>query len=82
VKDNCQKRLVDLYTSVVFDEAQLPELGHEHIHARTRRADHFRQGLLRNFLKYLLGLAFLAITSKQKQCSGQSLLRRIEELID
>jgi hypothetical protein len=63
VQDDRQKRLVDLDPAVVFDEAQLPELVHEHIDPRARRADHFCQHLLRDFVKYALGSVFLTVAS-------------------
>jgi hypothetical protein len=42
VQDYREKRVVDFDFAVIFNEAQLPELVHEHIHARARRTDHFR----------------------------------------
>jgi hypothetical protein len=37
-----EKRVVDLDFAVVLDEAQFPELVHEHIHPRAGCSDHFR----------------------------------------
>ena len=82
VQNDSQKGLVDLDFAVVLDEAQLPELVHEHIDPRTRCADDFRQHLLRYLLKYPLWLVFLAIASEEQKGTRQSLLRRVEELID
>ncbi len=82
VQDNREQRLVNFDFPVVFDKAHLPELVHEQIHPSAGCADHFRQHFLRDFLNYCLGLVFSSIASEQQQSAGQSLLSRVEELID
>jgi len=49
VKDNAQKRRVDVKPSVVLDEPQFSELVHKKIHAGARCANHFGQHFLRYF---------------------------------
>src|SRR5579864_2835717 len=51
VEDNIQERVIDVNPAVVPDKAQLLELVHEQIDARSSSANHFRQRLLRNFGK-------------------------------
>jgi hypothetical protein len=43
---DAEERIVDLQAPVVLDEAQLPELVHEEVHARARGPNHLGQGLL------------------------------------
>jgi hypothetical protein len=54
---------VDLNPAVVINEAQLPELIHEHVDPGARCPHHFRQRLLGNFRKHLLRLVLLAIVT-------------------
>jgi hypothetical protein len=42
VQDYCEKRVIHFNFDVIFDEAQLPELVHEHFYPRARRTDHSR----------------------------------------
>ncbi len=42
VQDDAQERSIDLNSSVVLDETQLPELVHEQIDPRARGANHLR----------------------------------------
>jgi hypothetical protein len=51
VKDHVQQGIVNLKGSVVLDEPELAELVHEEAHARSRRANYFRERLLTN-LRY------------------------------
>jgi hypothetical protein len=81
VQDDRQKGFVDFDLAVVFDEAQPPEFGHEQIYPGAGGADHFRQRFLGYLLQYSLGL-LPSIASKQEKGAGQSLLGRVEELID
>ena len=53
--------------AVVINKTQFPEFVHEKTHARSRRADHLRQGLLADFRYDWLRPTFLAkIRQKQK----------------
>src|SRR4029077_17342175 len=47
VQHDTQERRCDLKAAVVLDETQFPELVHEKIDPRARRADHLRQRFLR-----------------------------------
>jgi hypothetical protein len=68
---------------VVFDEAQFSKFVHEEIHARAGSADYFRQSLLGNSWQFVVQLVLHpSITSEHEQRSGETLLGRIEELID
>ena len=68
--------------AVVLDETELVELDHEGAHARPGGADHLRERLLA-FLRYdPLWPSLLAEVRHQEERSCQTLLARIEELID
>jgi hypothetical protein len=82
VHDDGQEGLIDLEAAVVFDEPELLELVHEEVHARARRADHFRERLLRDPRQHAMGLVGLAVPREQQQRAGQPLLAGIEQLID
>src|SRR5689334_12758425 len=69
-------------SAIVTNEAQFPELGHEKIDALPRRANHFRQHLLRYLGKHLLRLGFLAVASKQQKSPSQPFLAGVKELVD
>ena len=60
VHDDRQEGMLDLEDAVVFDETQLLELVHKEVHARARRADHLRKGLLGNLVHDGFGSAFLS----------------------
>src|ERR1051325_6760670 len=67
VQDHVQQRVSDFQFSVVFDIAQFAELVHEKAHARSCRADHFREGFLTKLPDDRLSRGFLAeIRQKQK----------------
>ncbi len=83
VHDDGQEGMIDLEAAAaVLDEAQLLELVHEEADARSRRADHFRERLLRDPRKHELFLIRPAVTRQQQQRAGQPLLAGIEQLID
>ena len=67
---------------VVIDEAELPELVHEVIDARPRRADHLRQVFLVDPGNDGLGLALPAEARQQQKNPGQPLFAGVEELVD
>src|SRR6266566_1414052 len=68
--------------AVIIDQAHFSEPIHEKAHARSRRADHFREGFLADLRNNRLGLTFLAILREDEKKSSQALLAGIEELID
>ena len=82
VQDNAEKGLFDFDFAVVFDEAELPELVHEHIHSSPGRTDHFRESFLAKLADDRLRRAFLAEICKEKKEAGEALFARIEELVD
>ena len=82
VHDDGQEGMIDLEATVVFDEPELLELVHEEIDARTGRADHFRERLLRDPRQDALLLIGLAVTRQQQQRAGEALLAGIEQLVD
>src|SRR5439155_14194704 len=82
VQHDTQERVVNLEAVVVVDEAELPELVHEEIHARSRRPDHFREDLLRDFWQHASRALRLAKTRQQEQRAGQPFFAGIEQLID
>jgi hypothetical protein len=49
VQNNIQQGAVDFDVAVVVNQAQSSKLVHEKAHARSRRADHFRERLLADF---------------------------------
>jgi hypothetical protein len=65
VQDDSQEGIVDLKRAIVTNEAQFPEFIHEKIDPRARRADHFRQHLLRYFWEQSLRVFLLAVSRKQ-----------------
>ncbi len=82
MQDNTQEGIVDLDLAVVSNEAQFPELVHEQIDSRPRRANHLRQHFLRYFGKHPLRLARRAIAREQQQSASQPFLGGVEELVD
>jgi hypothetical protein len=73
---------VDFHRSVVTDKAQFPEFVHEVADAGSCRSDHLGQRLLADLRDERLGSACLAEIRQEKKSPRQTLLARIEELID
>ena len=69
---------MDFQFTVVFDETQFAEFVHEKAHARSRRADHFRQRFLTDLSHDRLRSRFLAEICKEKEKSGKAPFARIE----
>ena len=68
VQYDVQQRITDFQFSIVFNIAQFAELVHEKADARSRRADHFREGFLTKFPDDRLSRGFFAeIRQKQKE---------------
>jgi hypothetical protein len=67
VQNHVQQGIMDLQFSVVFDKTQFAEFVHEKAHARSRRADHLRQGFLTEISHDRLRPAFLAEICKEKE---------------
>ena len=82
MQDDGQQRLIYLDFAVVLDEAQFSEFIHKKIHARTRGADHARQGLLGNFREDAFWLLLFAVAREEQQCAGEAFLTGVEELVD
>jgi hypothetical protein len=55
---------------------------HEKIDARSRRADHFGERVLRNLRDHLPRLLLLAVPCQQQQRPRQPLFAGVEQLID
>ena len=64
------------------DKAQLPELGHEEMDARTGGADHLRHCLLADWRDGRLGLPRFPKVGQEQKSARQALFARIEKLID
>ena len=73
---------MDLDVPVVLDEAQPPELVHEHIDPGSGCPDHRGQHFLGDLGQDPVRRARLAVTSEQQQRPGQPLLAGVEELVD
>src|ERR1700737_1613723 len=73
---------MDLELSVVLDKTQFAEFVHEKAHARSGRADHFRQRFLTEISHDRLRPAFLAEIRKQKEKPRMALFARIKQLVD
>jgi hypothetical protein len=59
VQNYREKGLVDLDLAIVFDEAQLPELGHKQIHAGSSCTDQFCDRFLRILLSSVSTIAYM-----------------------
>src|ERR1700730_2763905 len=73
---------MDFQVAVVIDQAHFSEPIHEKAHARSRRADHFREDFLADLRNNRLGLTFLAILREDEKKPSQALLAGIKQLID
>jgi hypothetical protein len=60
VENHVQQGTVDFDAAVVVNKTQFTKFVHEKTHARSRRADHFRQCLLADFRYDWLRPTFLA----------------------
>src|ERR1700692_525172 len=81
VKDDIEKRTVNLQSAVIVDETKFPEFIHENIDATARRPHQFGQRFLRYFANDGFRLAFFSITSKQEKSTRQSFLAGIKKLV-
>jgi hypothetical protein len=77
-----QQRTTNLYFPVVFYKALFAKFVHEEAHARTGRADHFRECFLAENDRNRLSAAFLAEIRKQQQKTSKPPFAGIEKLID
>ena len=82
MQDDAQEAAVDGEPAVVVDEAKLFELVHEMTDARPGGANHLRQTLLIDPGEDGFGTAFLAKMREEQENSGQSLLARVEKLVN
>ena len=83
VQDQGEKATMDRQpAAVVVDKAKLPELIHEMTDPRASCADHLCQAFLIDSGNYSFGSGFLAKMSKQQKNPSQTLLARVEKLID
>src|SRR5689334_23088002 len=81
-QDDREQRAVDLQSTVVVDEAQLPEPVHEVTDAGPRGAHHRGESLLAHLRNDGLRPRVLAEVRQQQKSPRQSLFARIEELVD
>ena len=84
VQDHAEEATVNRQPVViaVIDKAQFPEPIHEMIDPRSGCADHLCQAILTDSGEYRFGSAFLAKMSKQQENPSQTLLARVEKLVD
>ena len=83
MKNHSQERATNLKATVVVYEAQFPELVHEGVNPRARRAYHLSQCFLTDLWNFgSFAYAVFAEASKQQENAGQSLLAGIEKLIN
>src|SRR5260370_9873732 len=66
VQDDGEQRVVDLEPLLVVDEPQSLKFHHEEIDPRARRADHFRQRLLRDLRDGPHGRVLLSVPRDQQ----------------
>ena len=84
VKDHAEEATVDRQPVViaVIDKAMFPEPVHEMTDPGPGRADHLCQAILTDSGDYGFSLAILAKMRKQQENSSQTLLARVEKLVD
>ena len=82
MKHCIDERAMHFDRAIVADETKSSELVHEMTDSGPRRADHFGQSLLAEVDVDRLRIGVLAEVCEQQQQSRQSLLARVEELID
>ena len=83
VQDYAAEATVDChFSAVVIDKAKLPELIHEEIDPRPGCADHLCQVFMIDPGNYSFGLALLVEMGQQQENPSQTLLGRVEKLVD
>ena len=82
MQNHVEKRRVDLQCAVVFDEAELAELVHEEADARPSGTHLRRQDLLIDLAMTVSSLAPCQNWPSGERSLRQTLLARIEQLID
>ena len=79
-QDDARQRAVELKTTIIFDEAQFPELVHEAADARPGRADHFGPTLARNSFASNMPVLFAMRSLGRSAVSLAGLLQRPSKL--
>ena len=74
VQNDIQQRAVDFQVAVVINQAHFSEPIHEKAHARSRRADHFRERFLADLCNNRFGLTFLPKLREDEKKPSQALL--------
>jgi len=82
VQKHVHQRVIDLHVAVVLNETEFSKFVHEGVDARPRGAHHFRERRLADLRYDRLGFSRLAEIRHEQEQSGQTLLARIEKLID
>jgi hypothetical protein len=82
MQDPVQQRLVNIYFSVVIDEAKVAELVHEETDAGPRRPNHFRKNFLSENDRNDRRAAFLSIVREKQQRASKPFFTRIKKLVD
>ena len=68
--------------AVIFNEPEPPELVHEEIHARARRADHFGEHFLRDSWQDAARPVSPPVAREQEKGAGESFFTGVEQLVD
>src|ERR1700728_5046367 len=82
IQNEVQEGLLNLHLAVVFDQAQLPKLVHEKIHATPGRADDLSERLLVHLYGNRVRTKVAAIVGQQQKSPCQAHLAGIEQLVD